>query len=147
MDFEERTGAEELRENARTDAAETPAVSVEAEATLKAFVKTDLLDFMEHYPQFSAEDLEALEHNAQFRRFCGTRYGREPLAVLYGDYLFVVEGAGKAAEDRAASRSARSTGGGTAGGATLTPAQRKLLDAWNEANPDMQMTAKEYLNM
>ncbi len=143
MDMEETTGAEELRGNTR----EAPAVNVETEATLRAFVKADLLDFMERYPQFGAEDMEALENNAQFRRFCGSRYGREPLAALYGDYLLVVQDAGKAAAERAASRNARSTGGGTAGGAALTPAQKRVLDAWNEANPEMRMTAKEYLNM
>ena len=36
-------------------------------------------------------------------------------------------------------------GGGSTGGVTLTPAQQKSLDDWNRANPDMQMTAKEFL--
>ena len=43
------------------------------------------------------------------------------------------------------SRSARSTGGGTALGATLTPAQKYVLDAWNTEHPEMAMTAREFL--
>lgn len=117
------------------------------EAAQRAFVKSDALAFMARYPNFSAEDMEALESNPQFLRFCGTRYRREPLAQLYEDFQSVVKGAGEAAVRRAASRSARSTGGGTAGGETLSPEQRKALERWNEANPEMTMTAKEYLSM
>lgn len=138
----ETVGTETAGPNtARNDAAET-----DAGAVRRAFVQSDVLDFIERYPGFDADGLEALEHNEQFRRFCGTRYAREPLAQLYGDYLSVIDGAGAAAVSKAASRSARSTGGGTAGGATLSPEQRKTLERWNEANPEMAMTAKEYLN-
>ena len=137
MDYQETAGPE----TAQDSAAET-----DENAARKAFIRSDVLDFLERYPGFDAEGLEALERNEQFRRFCGTRYAREPLAQLYGDYLSVIDGAGAAAVSRANSRSARSTGGGTAGGATLSPEQRKALERWNEENPEMAMTAKEYLN-
>ena len=138
MDYQETTGPETVQ----SGAAET-----DESAARRAFVKNDVLDVMERYPGFDAEGLEALERNEQFRRFCGTRYAREPLAQLYGDYLSVIDGAGAAAVSKAASRSARSTGGGTAGGATLSPEQRKALERWNEENPEMAMTAKEYLSI
>lgn len=138
MDHQETTGPETVQGNApETDEG----------AARRAFVQSDVLDFMERYPGFDADGLEALERNEQFRRFCGTRYAREPLAQLYGDYLSVIDGAGAAAVSRANSRSARSTGGGTAGGATLSPEQRRALENWNEENPEMAMTAKEYLGI
>ena len=138
MDYQETAGPETAQEGG---AAET-----DESAARQAFVRSDVMDFIERYPGFDADGLEALEHNEQFRRFCGTRYAREPLARLYGDYLSVIDGAGAAAVSRAASRSARSTGGGTSGGTALSPEQRKALERWNEENPEMAMTAKEYLN-
>lgn len=142
MDFEETN---ETQKHSETGA---PALSPEAQNdAAREFVRNDVLDFMERYPGFDADGLEALEQNEQFRRFCGTRFAREPLAQLYGDYLSVIGGAAEAAERRAMSRSARSTGGGTAGGATLSPEQHRALERWNEENPEMKMTAKEYLSM
>ena len=138
MDHQETS----VPETAQNSAAET-----DEGAARQAFIRNDVLDFIERYPGFDADGLEALERNEQFRRFCGTRYAREPLAQLYGDYLSVIDGAGAAAVSRANSRSARSTGGGTAGAATLSPEQRRALEAWNEENPEMAMTAKEYLNI
>ena len=133
-------------ETAGPQAAQNGTPEQDESAARRAFVKNDVLDFMERYPGFDADGLEALENNEQFRRFCGTRYAREPLAQLYGDYLSVIGGAGAAAVCRANSRSARSTGGGTTGGAALSSEQRRALERWNEANPEMAMTAKEYLN-
>lgn len=138
MDHQETNGPE----TAQNSAAET-----DEGAARRTFVQSDVLDFVERYPGFDADGLEALERNEQFRRFCGTRYAREPLAQLYGDYLSVIDGASKAAVSRANSRSARSTGGGTAGGVTLLPAQRRALESWNEENPEMAMTAREYLGI
>lgn len=138
MDHQE-TSAPETVQNGAAEADES--------AARQAFVRSDVLDFIERYPGFDADGLEALERNEQFRRFCGTRYAREPLARLYGDYLSVIDGAGAAAVSRANSRSARSTGGGTAGGATLSPEQRRALENWNDENPEMAMTAKEYLSI
>ena len=152
MDYQETSGPETAGpetsgpETTGPEADRSGAPETDESAARRAFVRQDVLDFIERYPGFDADGLEALEHNEQFRRFCGTRYAREPLAQLYGDYLSVVGGAGEAAVSRAVSRSARSTGGGTAGGATLSPEQRKSLEAWNEENPEMAMTAREYLS-
>jgi len=93
----------------------------------------------------TGRSVEELENNQKFRRFCGSRFGREPLAELYGAYLEVVGTAGAAAVAKAAGRQQRSTGGGTAGGAALTPTQKAVLDRWNEEHPEMAMTAKEFL--
>lgn len=117
-----------------------------AESEQRAFVEKDVLDFVTKYPEFaSPEKLEGLEKNQNFREFCGTRYGKEPLAQLYGAYVKLVGAAGSAATASAASKAARSTGGGTTGGMVLTPSQKRDLDNWNAANPDMKMTAKEFL--
>lgn len=111
----------------------------------RAFIERDVLDFAEKYPDVGLEGLTALEQNKKFRQFCGSRFGREPLAELYGSYLSLMGDAGDAAVKKAASRSARSTGAGTDGGAILTPDQKKALDRWNRDNPEMKMTAKEFL--
>ena len=70
----------------------------------------------------------------------------ESLAKLYEDYREIVNGAEKAARAAVQSRSKRSTGSGGGGGDILTAKQRASLEAWNRANPDMKMTAREFLN-
>ena len=89
--------------------------------------------------------LEKLEKNKSFLTFCGSRFGKEPLGDLYDTYLEVVGEAGRAAVAKQAGRNDRSTGGGSTGGVTMTASQQRSLDAWNAANPDMAMTAKEFL--
>ena len=111
----------------------------------KTFIEQDVVEFTRKYPQFGAEELAALENNAQFRRFCGSRFGREPLAELYGAYRELLGGINAAAQVRAQSRARRSTGSGAAGGAMLTPQQKGALDAWNAEHPEMAMTAGEFL--
>ena len=148
MDYQETGGPETAGSDATgPETAQGGGAETDESAARRAFVHDDVLDFIERYPGFDAEGLEALERNEQFRRFCGTRYAREPLAQLYGDYLTVIDGAGAAAVNRANSRSARSTGGGSTGGTTLSPEQRRTLERWNEENPEMAMTAKEYLGI
>ena len=150
---EEMAGAEA---RGRVTAAEAPAFG-EGEPTaaaeevrrqaLREFLAADVLDFVEKYPQFAAaERMAELESNRRFRQFCGSRFGREPLAQLYGDFLVIVGEAGTAALARARSKSGRATGGGTAGGAMLSPDQRLALEKWNEEHPEMQMTAREFLS-
>lgn len=116
-----------------------------AQEARRAFIEQDVLDFAEKYPDVGVEGLTALENNKQFRQFCGSRFGREPLAELYGSYLSLMGDAASAAVRKAESRSARSTGAGTDGSAVLTPEQKKALDRWNRDNPEMKMTAKEFL--
>ena len=111
----------------------------------RAFIADDVMDFVARYPQFGVDEVAALESSRPFRRFCGTRFGAEPLSKLYADYLELMDGLEKAAAARAASRSARSTGGGTAAASLLTPEQQSILDAWNAEHPEMAMTAREFL--
>lgn len=126
---------------------EEKAAAGAVEAKRRAFIEEDVMNFVEKYPQFdTVEKLEALENNETFRAFCGSRFGREPLAELYGSYLRIVGAAGDAAVLKAEKRAARSTGGGPRGAETLTPAQKRSLERWNAENPDMQMTAKEFLS-
>lgn len=106
------------------------------------FFRQDLNAFRAAYPNV---DVAALDRNPRFRRFVGSRYGREPLASLYGDYLDIVGEAGAAAVAKAENRSTRSTGGGTSGGSHLSPTQKAELDRWNQEHPEMKMTAKEFM--
>ena len=115
------------------------------EDDLAAFAAKDIVDFMEKYPDIDEAGIAALENNERFLRFCGSRFGREPLADLYGAYLELVGSAEKAAVAKAATRAAKSTGSGSGGSAILTPAQKAALDRWNADNPEMAMTAKEFL--
>ena len=96
------------------------------------------------YPE---ADLAGLDASESFRRFCGSRYGREPLSELYADYLEVAGGALRAAQARRESRAARSTGSGGSGAyEALNARQQSELDAWNRAFPQMKMSAREYLS-
>ncbi len=116
-------------------------LAAEKQARL-AFAARDLEEFLARHAEV---DVESLMGNERFLRFCGSRMGRESLAALYDDFAALIGDAGAAAMARFQSRSARSTGGGTAGGATLSPAQKGVLDAWNAAHPEMAMTAREFL--
>lgn len=114
----------------------------DADKRQKAFLEQDAADFMTRYP---GVDIMKLQQNEIFREFCGSRFGREPLAGLYESYLRITGGA--AAQSKAKSREARSVGGGTGtAGSGLTAEQQKALDKWNRDNPEMKMTAKEYLS-
>lgn len=136
-EIEDRDFLRKMREEdrARRDAAAQVAKRMD-------FMRRDGEDFKEKYPGI---DIGKLENNESFRRFCGSRFGVESLASLYEDYRAVVGGAASAGRAGAESRSRRATGSGGGGGEMLTAKQRASLDAWNRANPDMKMTAKEFL--
>lgn len=114
----------------------------DAKRRQEEFLQADAADFMERYPSV---DIIKLQGNADFREFCGSRFGKEPLGDLYESYMKLF---GKAsAKSKAESKAARGVGGGTGtAGSGLTAAQQKELDAWNRENPDMKMTAKEFLS-
>ncbi len=129
---------EQRREHAERKRQESDA------ARQQQWIAADAAAFSEAYPDV---DLAKLDDNKAFRRFCGSRYGREPLADLYGDWLEITGSAQRAAVAKNESRSARSTGaGGGSGSETLTAAQQRDLDEWNRSYPDMKMTAKEFLS-
>ncbi|MBR6114617.1 MAG: hypothetical protein IKQ10_05465 [Oscillospiraceae bacterium] len=108
------------------------------------FIARDYDEFARRFPRV---DVAALDADGVFRRFCGSRYGKEPLADLYEDYLAVVSAVYETAMARIGSKSARATGSGRgSGGEALTAAQQRALDEWNRANPGMKMTAKEFLS-
>lgn len=108
------------------------------------FIERDLEQFMEVYPEVDVAELDA---DRYFRRFCGSRYGREPLAELYADYLEIAGGQRAAGALRAESRSRRQTGTGSgSGGETLSARQQEELDEWNRTYPGMKMSAKEFLS-
>ena len=125
--------------------AEDKSRTEQAEAKQREWIRKDALAFAKAYPDV---DLAQLDQDKGFRRFCGSRYGKEPLADLYGDYLEIAGGAAKAASARAESKAGRETGSGSgkAGAESLTAAQQRDLDEWNRAYPGMKMTAKEFLS-
>lgn len=107
-----------------------------------SFIAADVEDFQSRYPDV---DIASVDSNPAFRRFVGSRYGKEPLANLWGDYVALV--GETAAQQRAESsdRRSRSTGYGSGGAApALTSTQRAELKRWNEENPEMAMTEKEF---
>lgn len=108
------------------------------------FISRDLVDFQSRHPE---ADVRKLDNDRNFRRFCGSRYGREPLADLYEDYLEIAGEREAAALARAESKTSRATGsGGGSGSETLTASQQRALDEWNRNYPNMKMTAKEFLS-
>ncbi len=109
------------------------------------FIAADVEDFQRRYPDV---DIAAVDGNASFRKFVGSRYGKEPLADLWSDYVALVGDAAAQGSARQNDREARSTGhgSGSAGGA-LTSAQRAALKEWNAEHPEMRMTEKEFLEM
>lgn len=137
-DLADREFVRQMRQKADGETARSKADRAQQE-----FIEKDVVDFVSRHPDV---DLGKLENNESFRKFCGSRFGREPLGDLYDSFLEITGAAGQAAVAKQAGRSARSTGGGSTGGTTMTPSQQKALDAWNAANPDMAMTAKEYLS-
>ena len=105
-------------------------------------------DYEEFTRRFPGVDPMELEDDGMFRRFCGSRYGRESLAALYADFIAVTRAVWEAARQSVSDKRERSTGAGGAGGGGdgLTAAQRHALDEWNSTNPGMKMTAKEFLS-
>ncbi len=130
---------------ARTERAEESAALDEIAAAKRARLEFAMRDLDEFLARHADVDVEKLMGNTRFIRFCGSRMGKEPLAALYDDFTALVSEAGAAAVERLRDRSLRSTGGGIAGGAQLSPAQKYVLDAWNAEHPEMAMTAKEFL--
>ena len=128
------TEAEEISE-----VAEEEITTQEEENPLAAHVA----EMRERFPHV---DILRLEQNSAFRRFAGSRYGRESLAQLYEDYSTLVVEAEKAAEVKAEAKRSRATGGSSGGkGGALSTAQRDALRRWNDSNPDMKMTEREFL--
>lgn len=109
------------------------------------FMIADVAAFVEKYPDV---DVAELEQNPKFRKFAGKRLYQEPLAELYKDFVELVSDTERAAAEKAAGKRDRSTGSGQGGGgAVLSPEQERELAEWNRSNPNMKMTAKEFLGM
>ena len=116
----------------------------DAQAGQERWIARDAALFAAAYPDV---DLAKLDGDTAFRRFCGSRYGKEPLASLYADWQELTETMKQAAAVRSESKAGRSTGAGVGSGAdTLTAAQQRALDEWNRDYPHMRMTAKEFLS-
>lgn len=142
-ELEEEEDAKEVVRQKKRERDEKEKAEAEAKRR-RDWVAQDAAAFLRENPDV---DLAKLDANAKFRRFCGSRYGREPLSELYADWQELVgeEAAAKAVE-KAAKKAERSTGAGGGGvSAGLTAAQQRELDEWNREYPNLKMTAKEFL--
>ena len=143
QDLEEEEDAKEVVRQKKRERDEKEKAEAEAKRR-RDWVAQDAAAFLRENPDV---DLAKLDANAKFRRFCGSRYGREPLSELYADWKELVgeEAAAKAVE-KSAAKAERSTGAGGGGvSAGLTAAQQRELDEWNREYPNLKMTAKEFL--
>ena len=142
--MDEIVSSEVMAEPALTEENAAAAGEPELAQETKDFINRDVQDFLRRHPEV---DIGALDNNQAFLRFCGSRYGREPLADLYEDYQAIEGTAMEAARAAAESKSRRATGTGSGGGGQgLTVSQQRDLDEWNRTYPSMKMTAKEFLN-
>lgn len=142
-ELEEEEDAKEVVRKQKRERAESEKREAETRRQ-REWVAADAADFSAKHPDV---DLAKLDANARFRKFCGSRYGREPLAQLYEDWQeFAGEEAAAKAVGKAAEKDERSTGAGGGGVSDgLTAAQKRALDEWNREYPRMKMTAKEFL--
>lgn len=142
-ELEEEEDAKEVVRQKKRERAEREKADAEAERQ-KNWIAQDAAAFVREHPDV---DISKLDGNAKFRKFCGSRYGREPLGDLYDDWKELVgeEAAAKAVE-KAAKKAERSTGAGGGGASSgLTAAQQRELDEWNREFPHLKMTAKDFL--
>ena len=142
----EVTEEEDIRDELAQKKAEAKAAQKKAAEAkqLEEWIANDVAEFTEEYPDV---DVSKLAENNSFLKFCGSRFGKEPMAGLYADWLDLVGSAERAAVARKESKASRSTGtGGGSGSETLTAAQQRELDEWNRNYPNMKMTAKEFLS-
>lgn len=147
--LEENTLTEQAEPTESTETAELSPAEAESEAPAGANESLgDILDahIREMALRFPDVDLGELDLNPSFRRFVGSRYGKESIADLYEAYTDIVSGVEKAAIHKSAAKASRSTGGssGKSAGA-LSSTQREALRRWNDSNPDMKMSEKEFL--
>lgn len=106
----------------------------------EAFMEDDLINFVQAHPDV---DVVKLDNNTQFREYCGSRYGKESLASLYEGYQKLVKNAEQSF--KADTRQLRGTGSGANGGERMTAEQKRNLDAWNAAFPEMKMSPSEFM--
>lgn len=100
--------------------------------------------FAERYPDV---DMNELHQSAAFRKFCGSRLGKESVTDLYSDYLEFTGDARQTAKEKADSKRERNTGSGSgSGGGELSRNQQAELDEWNKAYPNLKMSAREFLS-
>ena len=105
----------------------------------KAFIQSEIKHFQEEFPEV---DLSVLMNDDVFRRFCGSRFGREPISDLYRDYCDILGQAECAAVARAESNKPLSDGFAS----RLTAQERWMLNDWNSTYPEMKMTESEFFS-
>lgn len=137
--IQEDNDKEYIRKKRQEDSANEKAQKEKSERD--EFIREDLNQFKERYPDV---DMDSLITNQNFVRFVGSRFGSEPIADLYADFVDLIGEAEKNGRLKE-TRGNRSTGSGSDGGSRLSAAQQRDLEAWNRHFPDMKMTPKEFL--
>lgn len=117
---------------------------LERDKEAKAKAAADLAEFKETFPNINAD---ALFKDEDFMDYADGKIGRRTLVELYNSYMRLSNKSATAARYRADSRAERATGTGKTGEkVVITREQAIMLAQWNRDNPDMKMTAKEFLN-
>lgn len=118
-----------------------------ADAELKAQsrekAKAEIDEFNARFPKVNVDDVVK---DAHFMEYADGKLGRKSITEVYEGYLRFTGKTAEQAQYRANERHERSTSvGGGGKSVTLTREQAKQLKAWNEAFPDMAMTASEFV--
>jgi hypothetical protein len=104
-------------------------------------VATEKQEFQEAYP---AVDLNKLIADTKFSKLAKPLYGRMTLKEIYELKLELSGEAETIALQKSVSKAERSTSSGATASTVLNSRQQTMLKNWNDENPDMIMTEKEF---
>lgn len=113
------------------------------EETQKGISEEDAILFQKEHPEL---DVQALVCDELFLRFCGSRFGNEPLSSLYGDYRDLIDHANQIVQARRELPISEHPNTNEASAETvLSKDQQEALDEWNTTYPYLEMTVEEFL--
>lgn len=107
----------------------------------------DIQDFAEKNPTVN---IEALLDNKAFLDYADGKLLKKSLSEIFSGFEKLVGNAGEAAVAKSASKSYRASSTGSSStqtGSLLTPEQERNRLAWNRANPNAQISQKEFLRL
>ena len=147
----EEPAADAKPEETRTEAAPKSRRDLEEEKKILDFLTVDIRNFQDEFPFV---DLERLEKDDLFFKFCGSRFGHERTATLYRQYNAFKKYIETACnnyyryhkQDGWRPPQLKEQPSEEPEGPRLTMAQSERLAVWNKANPHLQMTPEEFLS-
>lgn len=107
----------------------------------------DIQDFAEKNPTVN---IEALLDNKAFLDYADGKLLKKSLSEIFSGFEKLVGNAGEAAVAKSVSKSYRASSTGSSStqtGSLLTPEQERNRLAWNRANPNAQISQKEFLRL